>query len=166
MVTIVSAIADGTRASQSVQAMTGQVKVGGPASTFPSTETPAFWASVSTTAMVPTMRTISAHGTAAASRRPTRSTRSAPSEMTSDQMLSFGRPVIRPPSFSRNSPPLSIFTPSIFAACDTRMSSARPPTKPIRMGFERKFARNPSLKNEQSRKSTPPMRACASARTM
>jgi len=57
-------------------------------------------------------------------------------------------------------------TPSIFAVWLTRMSRASPPTKPTSIGSDRKFARNPSLKNAQTRNRPPPMIACASASAM
>src|SRR6218665_877493 len=118
---MVSAMADGMSASHIVQSMIGQVRVGGPAGTSPSTSTPASTAGVMTTTIVATTSTTSAQGTTGSSRRPPTSTVTAQIEITSDHTLSVGRPVTRPTTLSTNSPPESIFTPSIFAICDTRM---------------------------------------------
>ena len=56
-----------------------------------------------------------------------------------------------------------MLTPSILATCDTRMSRASPPTNPIRMGLDKKLARNPSFSTEKATKKTPQRIACANA---
>lgn len=108
--------------------------------------------------------TISAHGTAESSLLPTSSTVTAAAEIRTDQPFKVPIPATRSPTFATNSAPESIFTPSIFASWLTMMSRASPPTKPTRMGFERKFARNPSLKTASRANIAPQMIACARAR--
>lgn len=83
--------------------------------------------------------------------------------MASDQPLTVSNPVIRSRSFSTNSPPESILTPSIFATWLTRMSNARPPTKPTRIGLDKKFARKPSLNAANATNNRPLTIAWASA---
>ena len=85
---------------------------------------------------------------------PTRTTTET-TEIATDQPLTVSSPVSRSAIFSTNSPPESIVTPSIFATWLTPMSRARPPTKPTRIGLERKFARNPSLNTASPTNMTP-----------
>ena len=59
-------------------------------------------------------------------------------------------PLAIPATLSTNSPPESMLIPSIFATWLTMMSRARPPTNPTRIGFDRKFARNPNRSTARS----------------
>ena len=146
------------------QSMTGHVSAGGPAGTSPSTSTPA-WSSRSaiTTTIVESTSTTSAHGTTGSNRRPSSRIATETTEIASETGFVVPRPDTRPTTLSTNSPPESIDTPSIFATWLTRMSSARPPTKPTRIGFERKFARKPSFSTASSRNRMPQMIAWAIA---
>ena len=155
--TSVNAIADGTSSSHVFQSMMGQVSAGGPAGTAPSTETPAASRWAMTTIRVATTSTTSAQGTAAAKRLPSRSTMTEMTEMASEMRFVVPMPETSPATLSTNSPPESILTPSILAIWLTRMSSARPPTNPTRIGLDRKLARNPSRKKASSR-NIPPQR--------
>ena len=66
-------------------------------------------------------------------------------------------------SRSKNSAPLDTLMPSILAIWLSRMSVARPPTKPIRMGLDRKSARNPSRNTAHAQNRRPPTIAWAAA---
>ena len=99
--------------------------------------------------------TINAQGTARASRRPPISSTNEPAVIATDHQLRVGSPVISWATFSPNSPPESMLTPSILATWETKMSRASPPTKPTRIGLDKKLARNPSLKTENKTKKTP-----------
>src|SRR4051794_1558546 len=115
MVTIVKAIADGTSASQVVTSSVGHVNVGGPASTGPSTATPRDSRPVVVTTTVAATSTTSAHGTARAILRPTKSATTPTAAMSTDQPLAVDRPPTRSATFAVNSPPESILIPSILA---------------------------------------------------
>ena len=156
-------MAEGMSSSQVFQSITGQVSDGAPAGTAPSTETPCSSRWESTTTTVATTSTTSAHGTAPANRLPSRRTATAMTAMSRDHRLVMPMPVMSAVTLSTNSPPESIFTPSILAIWLTRMSSASPPTKPTRMGLERKLARKPSLKKASSRNIPPHRMAWARA---
>ena len=113
--------------------------------------------------MVVATRTISAHGTARRNLRPSSSTATEQTEISTAHPLSVESPPIRSATFPVKSFPESMLTPSIFASWLTMMSRARPPTNPTRIGLERKFARNPSLKTASNANMMPQMMAWASA---
>ena len=87
-------------------------------------------------------------------------------EIATDHQLIVPRPSTSWMTRGMTSAPLSTVIPSIFATWLIRMSRARPPTKPTRIGSDRKFARKPSRNTPQSANTTPPMMAWASASWM
>ncbi len=108
-------------------------------------------------------RTMSAHGTVGRRRRAGRNTAITAMLNPSDHQCTEPSRVSSWMSRSKKSAPLSTLMPIILAIWLSRMSVANPPTKPIRIGLDRKSARKPSLNTAQATKSSPPTIAWAAA---
>lgn len=118
---------------------------------------------MTTEAAVAAISTISAHGTVGTRLRAGTSTAITARLRPSDHQCTEPRWVSRYTSRSKNSAPLVTLMPIILAIWLSRMSVARPPTKPIRIGLDRKSARNPNRNTEQATNIRPPTIAWAAA---